>query len=155
METTTSGQLMSAEDVRRFMLAGNATLTLVSKATGTRFTYKVTEVKRDDEPTGRISPVSHFVKLMNGPDNETAFTYLGHVYQGRHYQHGKKSPVADSAPSAKAFAWVWQQVVDGDTLPASLEVWHEGKCCRCGRKLTVPASIASGIGPECAGKMEG
>jgi hypothetical protein len=34
-----------------------------------------------------------------------------------------------------------------------VEFWHEGKCCRCGRKLTVPASIASGIGPECATKI--
>ena len=31
-----------------------------------------------------------------------------------------------------------------------LEVWHEGRCGRCNRALTVPESIASGIGPECA-----
>jgi len=30
---------------------------------------------------------------------------------------------------------------------------HEGKCGRCGRKLTVPLSIETGIGPECASKM--
>jgi len=30
-----------------------------------------------------------------------------------------------------------------------LEIWHEGRCGRCNRKLTVPASIALGIGPEC------
>jgi hypothetical protein len=29
-------------------------------------------------------------------------------------------------------------------------VWHEGRCGRCGRKLTVPESIESGFGPECA-----
>lgn len=28
----------------------------------------------------------------------------------------------------------------------------EGKCARCGRQLTVPASLHAGMGPECAGK---
>ena len=27
--------------------------------------------------------------------------------------------------------------------------WHEGRCGRCGRKLTVPESIEAGYGPEC------
>jgi hypothetical protein len=28
----------------------------------------------------------------------------------------------------------------------------EGRCARCGRKLTVPASLSFGLGPECAGR---
>lgn len=28
-----------------------------------------------------------------------------------------------------------------------------GKCARCGRKLTVPASLHRGVGPECAGVL--
>jgi hypothetical protein len=31
----------------------------------------------------------------------------------------------------------------------AVEFWHEGKCGRCNRKLTVPSSIESGFGPEC------
>jgi hypothetical protein len=42
-------------------------------------------------------------------------------------------------------------VVDG-----SVELGHhEGKCGRCGRLLTVPSSIESGIGPECSKIMRG
>lgn len=29
---------------------------------------------------------------------------------------------------------------------------QEGRCCRCGRELTVPASIHAGMGPDCAQK---
>jgi hypothetical protein len=29
---------------------------------------------------------------------------------------------------------------------------NEGRCCRCGRELTVPASIHAGMGPDCAEK---
>jgi hypothetical protein len=36
---------------------------------------------------------------------------------------------------------------------AGFDVHHEGKCGRCGRKLTVPESVKSGFGPECAGKI--
>jgi hypothetical protein len=35
-------------------------------------------------------------------------------------------------------------------LPEFVEVWHEGKCGKCGRALTVPSSILTGIGPECS-----
>ncbi len=38
-------------------------------------------------------------------------------------------------------------------MPEQLEVWHEGCCGKCGRKLTDAESIARGIGPECYGKM--
>jgi hypothetical protein len=34
-------------------------------------------------------------------------------------------------------------------LPECIEIWHEGKCGKCGRQLTVPSSIETGIGPEC------
>jgi hypothetical protein len=39
-------------------------------------------------------------------------------------------------------------------LPKGLKVHHEGRCCRCGRKLTVPESIETGLGPECASRLE-
>jgi len=49
----------------------------------------------------------------------------------------------------KAFAWIWDQVRFGTDLPKVVEVWHEGACCRCGHKLSVPASIEIGYGPDC------
>lgn len=129
-------------NTKTFALAGNATFTVTSKRTGTRFTFKV----RQPSPT---SP--HFVSLLSGADNESDYQFLGTIFNGADYRHGKKSRITADAPSAVAFAWVWSHL---DNLPADkVEVHHEGKCCRCGRKLTVPESIESGIGPECAGKM--
>jgi hypothetical protein len=68
----------------------------------------------------------HFIKVLTGPDNSSDFQYLG-FYKGPDYSHGKKSK-----------------------LHPSLEVYHEGKCGRCNRKLTTPASVLTGIGPDCA-----
>jgi hypothetical protein len=122
----------TAAEALAFLLAGNATLTLVSGK------------------TGREGGASHFVSLLTGSDNEADYTSIGMLREGRRYVHGTK--VSRDAPGAVAWAWAWGHLVRGE-LPASLEVWHEGRCGRCGRLLTVPASIASGLGPECAGKL--
>jgi hypothetical protein len=134
------------KDVLRFALAGNARLTLVSKRTGTRFTYRV----RQKDPTK-----PHFVSLLNGPDNTSDYLYMGTIFDGAHFKLTAKSAYNDDAPSVKAFKWVWRHLVAAtdDTMPTDLEVWHEGRCGRCGRVLTVPESIERGIGPECAGMM--
>ena len=43
--------------------------------------------------------------------------------------------------------------ISGDSSGAGLAyALISSRCCRCGRKLTVPASIHNGMGPECASK---
>ncbi len=145
------GPLTTAADAVQYMLAGKATVTLRSRATGGRFTYKLTTKPPRD---GRGGPVT-FVGLLVGPENTGDYQYLGHIFQDRGtYWHGRKSRIAPGAPGAKAFAWAWTQLSAG-RMPAQLEVWHEGSCGRCGRKLTVPESVASGFGPECITKVGG
>jgi len=144
------GQLTNIEDIIRYSTAGNATITLKSMKTNTRFTYKIQKPKEINSK----SPVSFFVKLMNGPDNNNDFQYLGCIYTDNNYRLGKKSKITATAPSAIAFNWFWNHVIKNKHLPPnSIEVWHEGTCCRCGRKLTVPESISDGIGPECKKHM--
>jgi hypothetical protein len=142
------GQFADAVDALAFMMAGKATVTLVSKKTGNRFTFRVSV-----SPDGQC----HFVALLSGPDNTNDYQYMGRISR-QIYFHGRKvarpGDISVGAPSARAFAWTWQQLVRG-TLPDSLEIWHEGRCGRCARKLTVPASIERGFGPECADRMEG
>jgi hypothetical protein len=139
------GELGNPTDAYNFMMGGNATLTFRSKATGNRFTYRV-----------RLSDDKRmfFVSLLVGQSNETDYQYLGHVFADTQlYFHGRKSRINSSAPGAVAFTWVYKQLLR-QTLPDSLEIWHEGVCGRCGRKLTVPESVKSGFGPECAGKVQ-
>jgi hypothetical protein len=130
----------------KFMLAGKATVTLVSRKTDARFTYRITASQ---------DGLAHFVGVLTGSDNESSYSYLGRISRGIFWQ-GRKVPkagdVSASAPSAKAFDWAWRSLAKG-ILPESLEVWHAGKCGRCSRKLTVPSSIAQGYGPECVGKI--
>lgn len=128
--------------VLRFLLAGNAHATFVSMKTGTRFTYRVSQA---DKRPGDTLPPPHFVAVLTGPDD---YAYLGVIHGGKVYGHGKKSKIDPEATSAKAFAWLWRHLSAG-RMPPDCEVWHEDRCGRCGRRLTTPESVASGLGPEC------
>lgn len=140
-----TGQLENAEAALSYALAGNARLTLVSKKTGTRYTYRVRASK-----DGGV----HFVSLLTGADNENSYQFIGTVRPGSAYRHGAKTKISEAAPGPRAFKWFWEHANRGDDLNwLGLEVWHEGRCGRCGRALTVPSSVARGIGPECAEKM--
>lgn len=151
MEADYSGRLESAQAVRDYVLAGSATLTIKSVATGARFTYHVRV--NDKLKEGAPPPKGPWwVDLLVGPDNGADFVYLGQVFGDGIYTHGRKSRIGSDAPGARAFAWLWRQVRAGE-LPSTVEVWHEGRCGRCNRKLTVPESIATGLGPICAGRM--
>lgn len=127
---------------KSFALAGNAVLTLRSRKTGQRYTYRIRKHDTKD---------LWFVALLEGPDNVTDYKYLG-VIEHDGYRVTQKS-YQPQAPSQKAFRYFWDFAGNDCTVPACLEVWHAGRCGRCARRLTVPESIASGFGPECLGKI--
>jgi hypothetical protein len=157
----------NAAAVREYIEAGAATLTVVSKTTGTRYTFKFARpaCKPGEPPHAR--PI--WVSLLSGPDNVGAYTFLGtcfpDVARGDpvpvgtpfRYRHSIKSKAGADAPSVKALQWLLLTVYAADPARASAlhaaECWHEGRCGRCGRALTVPASIATGYGPECSAML--
>ena len=134
--------------IAAFLFAGRAKFTLVSTATGARFTYRVTKAEAEDGPW--------FVSVLSGPDNEADFSYMGCIFPDKPGRviHTRKSRVTADAPSAKALAWYLSQLegANEDAL-GKVEFWHSGTCGRCGRELTDPESIETGLGPVCAGKV--
>lgn len=141
---------------RRFALAGNATFTVVSKKTATRFTYQIQAPKlnRDGEPVSKEQAEVLFVKVLNGPDNTSNYEMFGMIFpKDGKFVPWKKSRISMDAPCAAAFKWTFENVLVTGVNHPKLEVHHSGTCGRCGRKLTVPESIQSGLGPECATKV--
>lgn len=127
-----------------FMLAGNAHVTFQSRRTGTRFTYRV----RAANSHSSQGEAPYFVAVLTGPDN---YEYLGCIYRRTNYAHGRKSHISTEAPSAVAFGWVWRYLTSGRMHP-DLAIYHEGRCGACGRRLTDPTSIETGLGPKCRGE---
>jgi len=143
MNSEMRGQLTSLEDIKNFVLAGNATITVRSGSTGSRFTFKVRTPKNAKSPIW-------FVSLLTGSDNENNYEYFGQIRQNGSFDHGRKSRITNDSTGAKAFRWLWNMVqANRSDVLDQADVWHEGQCGRCGRKLTVPESVSSGFGPEC------
>lgn len=134
-------EMRSAAQVKTFALAGRAILTIRSRKTQDRFTYRL---KRSDD--GKV----HFVSVLCGPDNTNQYRYFGVVKDGGRFIPSRKRVIPQSkSKSVAGFEWFWN-AIRNDHLPETVEVWHEGRCGRCGRLLTVPESIKSGFGPECS-----
>ncbi len=127
------------KNVKKFILGGKSTFTFRSIKTGQRFTYKIVRPSKEKP---------HFVRVLTGADNSRDYTFLGTIFDGLSYRPGRRSSIGHAAPSNRAFIWAWSAICQGQ-LPETLEVWHEGRCGKCGRKLTVPESIERGFGPVC------
>jgi hypothetical protein len=150
----TPSRLTTWESIKEFVYGGNARFTLVSCKTGARYTYRVNAKKGDaasDDPT-------YFINLLRGPNNEADYSYFGVLRKDMALRLTQASRMGRGAPAVIALVWFLDKMAHGrdvlgaSELPAMLEVWHEGRCCACGRVLTAPESLARGLGPECAGR---
>lgn len=138
----TPGKLTTWAAVQQFLWGGKSTFTLVSLKTGMRYTYRVKAKKTD--------PEIFFVETLRGPDTDRNYRYAGLMRKPGTFYITVASTVTRNAPSVKALAWFLDAMVNGRAvLGETLEVWHEGRCCCCGRALIVPESIERGVGPEC------
>lgn len=145
MENFTPYRLTKKEEIKRFILAGKAQFTVVNIKTENRATYKVSQYIKED---GSKTP--YFVSFLNGSDNDNSYKYLGCIFENGGFKITKKSPSTDSM-SYIIFNWIYNTLFNKNTdLPEEVHFYHVGKCCRCGRTLTTPESIRSGIGPICS-----
>lgn len=145
------GELKLYDDVTAFITAGDATFTVVSKLTGKRFTFRVVKARR--APEDQRPPV-WWVHVLIGPDNTCDYGFLGTIRATGDYAPSPKSKIGPKAPSRIAWEWFIWYLTEKRDLHRDCEVWHEGACGRCGRKLTVPESIKNGFGPKCFGLRE-
>ena len=141
----------------RFIFAGNAYFSLKSLKTGTHYTYRVSRAfdEKKDAESGEVTKIYKdlwFVSLLTGPDNWENYTYIGICDANHDFKTTAKSRLPREAAPIQGFIYTIRNLRETGT-PGGVEVWHSGKCGRCGRMLTVPESVASGFGPECIGKL--
>jgi hypothetical protein len=142
---------------RKFVTAGRAIFTVEVPGETARvhgkphYTYQVRL-----KPAKGNYPDTYFVSVLTGPDNNSNYSYLGILNP----QTGIVRTTAKSKFQADSFtvrllnrvlSRLW--VDDAASIAAAgFDMHHEGRCGRCGRRLTVPESIETGLGPECAGR---
>lgn len=128
------------KDLKGFILAGKAVFTVKNNNSGNYFTYKVVLSENKKE---------YYVSVLTGPNHKKDFRLIGKI------QDDNFTP--DHIPIIKAkngkvfFTWFFPKLLN-NSLPVCISVFHSGQCGKCGRKLTNPESIVTGIGPECIKK---
>lgn len=126
-------RITDTKEALRFIFAGKSIVTFRNYKTGNRFTFRIKQAKDSN---------LFFVSVLTNPD-----VYIGTCIEGN-FKYGRKSSISSDSQSVKVFNFMLGLLKSGN-LPDFLEVWHEGHCGKCGRRLTVPSSILNGLGPEC------
>lgn len=116
-----------------FIFGGNSTFTALNTKSDNRFTFKVKKHKKDN---------IYFVSVLAGVN----YQFIG-SYQNS-FRYSLKSRISDKAQSISVFKYLIDKL-NSKNLPDFIEIWHAGKCGKCGKELTTPDSISIGFGPVC------
>lgn len=109
-------------------------------------TYKTLRVQTQDADAD-FMPGLPLLSYLSGASNDSDYTRFGHVAEDGSVRIWKKHN--DNEVLREAV-----KVLIGSPQAAALAYAEQSGCCaRCGRTLTVPASIHAGFGPDCAGKV--
>lgn len=136
-----------------FVLAGDATFT-VDNGAGKHYTFHVYK----SEPSQQYPNPAHFIEVLVGPDNTTDYLYMGVVvHTGKNSPYVRitsKSKIKKEDVRWKVATWalrvIWQHQYMNYKVPMEYSIRHSGNCGKCGRPLTTPASLDTGLGPDCA-----
>lgn len=167
-ESAQPTRIKSAKNALNYILSSNgkrprrARFTVVNNLRGERITFSTQReglaVSRDYDVTTDDNDSRWWViGAMKGSDNNS-FLRFGIVKKdddGRHrFYHSSESSVSSEDKTVRVFAALWNTLsANYAQMPQHLEFHHEGCCGRCGKALTVPESIETGIGPVCGRHM--
>lgn len=145
---------------KHYFIGGDATFTLdiphafqaSNPDVKAHYTYRI----RHKEANGNFDE-AYFVSLMSGPDNHSDFSYLGKLNpETGAVALTRGSKFTEEAWPVRLLRRSLAVVWSGDQAKieqAGFRLMHDGHCSVCGRKLTTPESLDSGIGPVCATKF--
>lgn len=118
-----------------------AAFTVKSKMTGKEFTYKISNVFWKGYNYLHVKVEKEYLN----------FAYMGYYREGNVFQKQNNVATKIDTPARDAISWILRQLYKGNIsgLDSNIEVYHLGKCLRCGKTLTDSESIQRGFGPVC------
>lgn len=138
-------------ELKNFLFAGTAIFTTVNEQTGNRFTFRI---RKAGWGTLNVQSDIFYVSVLTGSDNNTCYTFLGTFFiKGGVYYHSQKSKIGCNSGSNKVADWFFNQYLKNPNRYLTIKNYHSGKCGKCGKKLTTPESIKSGLGPHCGNRV--
>jgi hypothetical protein len=128
------------QEIRKLVFGGKSVFT-ISRGESERFTFRVKRFGVSE---------NYGLMVLTGSDNNTQYSYFATLVKGNFkWWNDSRNILTQQSPSVLWMKAFLKYVLKSHSLPDGIEFRNEGKCCRCGRRLTVPESIDRGIGPEC------
>ncbi len=153
MTLQTSRHNINAQKFSELLLQGRFIFTVQSISTNTRYTFKVKEA------SGGYHSKGYYVYVLSGRDNNSNYYYLGFIFKDtgvfrvrKSFQNTEHNTLFQSKAlpeSILGFGWLYKHIHHTELIDQKVILWHEGRCARCGRRLTDPLSIERGLGAEC------
>ena len=123
--------------------ASGGVFTVRSKETGKDYTFRIAQVPFKGFPYLHIKVEKGYMD----------FAYMGYFRDGGIVKKDRLTgtTVRVDTPAASAISWLLRMLKAGEytKLERSIDVFHLGKCLKCGRALTDAVSIETGFGPVC------
>jgi hypothetical protein len=144
-----TGGKLANDKALAFMTAGNCEVTIKSLETGITFSYKLIRRQSFYKQTDFI----YYLKVrMNNVES-----YAGNIEFNRDkdkyvYWQGQKGKLNSDETPVRAIMFVLNALYK-KLYSINVEIYHCGTCGVCGKPLTNPESIMTGIGPSCARKL--
>ena len=135
--------MTNAETIHRYIHAGKGKVTLVAPSMNAHEYW----FRRPANPN-EFEPGTIFVSVIH----EGRPMYIGILDQGdvRLTRSSKFNPDTEAVKGAKYIAAM--SINQGLVDRTPMKLYHSGKCCKCGRKLTDSKSMLDGIGRKCLKK---
>lgn len=145
VETSRSG-MISLNKALEYMLAGKSEFVLHSSKTNQDFTYRLTRKESEKDENKYI----YFLNVKMGHQ----WLYAGVLWYDDNtnsykFAQGRSGKIEASDINIKSLLFVMNKL-QLEQIPLHCTVFHTGKCGVCGKKLTTPESILTGIGPTCS-----
>lgn len=147
MSTASMGKIEQSNALK-FILAGKCEFVLHSTKTGDNFKFSMSKQQSKDN----IEKYIYFLNVLNEGDKKYAgVVWFDDKTSEFRFSQGKKGQSDNKDLNIRSLIFVLNKLFKEETVQY-LDVYHLGRCGKCGKKLTTPESILTGLGPTCSKK---
>lgn len=138
--------LKTQEQIHDYLIGGKGIVTLKSPS-GRAYTYAFNSPRdpKADFPEGTL-----FIYVQRDHGN---WLYLGMIDKTKHFRLTYASHAGSDSRAVKGAIYLVDRMF-GRNTDTRMEVYHQGICSVCGRRLTHYKSILCGIGPKCKRRLK-
>ncbi len=150
---TTERWPLTVPELRTFIYSGKADFSVINEITENIITFralptshKKTSFDIDVKKQDTIDTIFNIFKA----DTSYPWIHLGIMKKLRLYTQHRNSQIQSET---KLFIWLLDHLRTNMPITSCIKLVHNGKCGRCGRRLTDDTSLKQGFGPHCIKKV--